>query len=143
MLKKSSHAGERKLQTFAGAMIAAGRRDYRSGPMLERSVPERDNSAGFGRIHSLSEREIVKARGSGGQESSTNWGELCQILWDPAPGGRGESVRPGRGGWATGCRRFRPVLESKWERGRMISLPAASETGGSLASTMGSMIANG
>jgi opacity protein-like surface antigen len=128
--------GGAELQAFAGAMIAAvggttgaayagalrfGAREFRG--LGESALYPRGNS---------------EARGSGGQESSTNWASMPDFMGASASGG--VNVRPGRGvgDW---MRRFAGAGIELGARANDITA-GASETGGSLASTMGSMIAN-
>ena len=128
--------GGAELQAFAGAMIAAvggttgaayagalrfGARQFRG--LGESALYARGNS---------------EAKGSGGQESSTNWESVPDFMGSSASGG--VSVRPGRGvgDW---MRRFAGAGIELGARANDITA-GASETGGSLASTMGSMIAN-
>ena len=128
--------GGAELQTFAGAMIAAvgGTTGAAYAGALRSGARQ---FRGFGES-TLYPRGNSEARGSGGQESSTNWASVPDFMGSSASGGA--SVRPGRGvgDW---MRRFASAGIEMGARANDITA-GASETGGSLASTMGSMIAN-
>jgi opacity protein-like surface antigen len=128
--------GGAELQTFAGAMIAAvgGTTGASYAGALRFGARQ---FRGFGES-ALYPRGNSEARGSGGQESSTNWASVPDLMGSSASGG--VSVRPGRGvgDW---MRRFAGAGIELGARANDITA-GASETGGSLASTMGSMIAN-
>jgi hypothetical protein len=128
--------GGAELQTFAGAMIAAvgGTTGATYAGALRFGARQ---LRGFGESARYPERNS-EVRGSGLQESSTNWTGVPELMGSGASGGA--SVRPERGvgDW---LRRFAGAGIELGARASDITA-GASETGGSLASTMGSMIAN-
>src|SRR6267143_720556 len=128
--------GGAELQTFAGAMIAAvgGTTGAAYAGALRSGARQ---FRGFGES-ALYPRRNSEVRESGGQESSTNWAGVSDVMGSSASGGA--SVGPGRGvgDWT---RRFAGAGIELGARANDI-MAGASETGGSLASTMGSMIAN-
>jgi hypothetical protein len=128
--------GGAELQTFAGAMIAAvgGTTGATYAGALRFGARQ---LRGFGES-ALSLGRDSEVRGSGAQESSANWTGVPDFMGSGASGGA--SARPGTGGgdW---MRRFAGAGIELGARANDIAV-GASETGGSLASTMGSMIAN-
>jgi len=105
--------------------------------MLERSVSERDNSAVLANPLFIQEG-IVRPEGAGARNHLPTGRALPDFMGSSASGGA--SVRPGRGvgDW---MRCFAGAGIELGARANDITA-GASETGGSLASTMGSMIAN-
>jgi hypothetical protein len=128
--------GGAELQAFVGAMVATvgGTTGATYAGALRFGARQ---FRGFGEsvLHPKKNSEVGE---SGGQVSSASWAGDPDFMGSSA--GTGASGRPGRGigGW---MRRF---IGGGAELGAKVSdfTGGVSETGGSLASTMGSMIAN-